>query len=244
MREDFPEGVAVVTGGAGGLGRVIAGALAARGVSMATIDVVPAAGQHVSGAVPTVHVRADVADSEAVAAGVERIERELGPIAMLVCAAGVVSHHGLADLEPAEWRRIVDASLTGAYVCARTIVPRMAQRGGGAVVAISSGLATRGVPTAAHYAAAKAGTEALVKSVALEFAHDGVRANAVALGPFRTAMLDDTPGFDEAERAAAIPLGRIGEPDDAVGPVLFLLGDGSRYVTGQVLHVNGGFTLR
>lgn len=225
-----------MTGGAGDLGRAIVAALLERDVPVATLDLA----EHPDA---TLALRCDVTDADAVARAGADVQARLGPVGMLVCAAGIVSTVALEELEPAEWHRVVDVSLTGAYLACRAFVPPMARRGAGSVVAISSGLGTRGMARGGHYAAAKAGMEALMKSVALEFARDGVRANSLALGPFLTRMLDDHPGFDVEARAAGIPMGRLGDPDDAVGPTLFLLGDHSRYMTGAVLHVSGGFTM-
>jgi len=230
----LPEGAAVVTGGAGDLGRAIVAGLRERDVPVASLDLVDNADASLS-------LACDITDPDAVSAAAARVGDALGEVSMLVCGAGIVSTVALADLEPQEWHRVLDVSLTGAYLACRAFVPPMPE--GGAVVAISSGLGTRGMPRGGHYAAAKAGMEALMKSVALEYARAGVRANALALGPFRTKMLDDHPGVDFDERARLVPLGRLGDPEDVVGPALFLLGDHSRYVTGSVLHLSGGFTM-
>jgi NAD(P)-dependent dehydrogenase (short-subunit alcohol dehydrogenase family) len=230
----LPEGAAVVTGGAGDLGRAIVAGLRERDVPVASLDLVDNADASLS-------LACDITDADAVSAAAARVGDALGEVSMLVCGAGIVSTVALADLEPQEWHRVLDVSLTGAYLACRAFVPQMPADG--AVVAISSGLGTRGMPRGGHYAAAKAGMEALMKSVALEYARAGVRANALALGPFRTKMLDDHPGVDFDERARLVPLGRLGDPEDVVGPALFLLGDHSRYVTGSVLHLSGGFTM-
>jgi NAD(P)-dependent dehydrogenase (short-subunit alcohol dehydrogenase family) len=227
---------AIVTGGAGGLGSAVAAALLERGARVATLDLAEAPNA-------TVHLTCDVTDPSAVEAAVARAAAEIGPVTRLVAAAGVVSEHLVTDLDPAEWDRIVDVSLRSAFLAARSVAPLIAEAGGGAIVTTSSGWAAKGYPRGAHYAAAKAGVEALTKSLALELAPAGVRANSVAPGPFRTPMLDDLPDFDEAQRASIIPLGRIGEVDDIVGPIMFLLGPESAYVTGQVLHVNGGLLM-
>ncbi|MGW7824092.1 SDR family NAD(P)-dependent oxidoreductase [Streptomyces puniciscabiei] len=239
---DFARSAAIVTGGAGGIGACVVAALAARGAAVAAVDLKEPAAE--SGA--ALSIRADLTEPEAVRSAVGEATERLGPIGMLVCATGVVSEYALACLEPGEWHRIVDASLTAAFLVTRAVVPAMAQRGEGRVVAFSSGWATKGYPKGAHYAAAKAGIEALVKSLALETAADGVRVNAIAPGPVDTGFVDDLAP-DRAtwrrERAALVPLGRVAEPADLVGPTLFLLGPDSDFVTGQVLHVNGGMLL-
>jgi 3-oxoacyl-[acyl-carrier protein] reductase len=231
----LPAGCAIVTGGAGDLGRPLVRALVGAGMKVATLDIAESDGASLS-------VRCDVTDPRAVAGAVGTIVDQVGPVGALVCAAGVQSEHELAKLEPEEFHRVLDASLTSVYLVVRQVAAHLID--GSAIVAFSSGLGTRGMLNGPHYAAAKAGVVALVKSIALELGPRGIRANVVAPGPIRSRMLD---GLDPSRAAArgidAIPLGRIGEPEDVVGPVLFLLSDGSRYMTGTVLHVNGGLLM-
>lgn len=226
----------LVSGGAGGIGRALIAALAAAGLQTASIDLRP------SGAA-TLDLVADVADPDAVEEAVARVVDELGAPGAFVSAAGVVSEHPLGELEPAEWKRVIDASLTSGFLLARAVAPHLVARGGGPIAMVSTGYATKGMLHGPHYAAAKAGVEALVKSLALELGPEGVRVNALALGPVRTPMLDAKPGFDEGAVAATLPLRRVGQVADVVDPLLFLLGSGSGWITGQVLHVNGGMLM-
>lgn len=233
-RAEFPGGAALVTGGAGDLGRPIVAALAEAGLEVGVLDLAADGPGHA--------VACDVTDPSAVEAAVARLAEELGEFGSLVCAAGLQSEHALEDLTPAEFRRVLDASLTGAFFTAKAAVPRMAS--GGSIVLFSSGLGFRGMDRGAHYAAAKAGLVGLTKSLALELGPRGIRANAVAPGPIRGRMLEAMdPDRVSARGADAIPLGRLGEPADVVGPVLFLLSSASSYMTGTVIHVNGGMLM-
>ncbi len=236
----FAGRTAIVTGGAGAIGAAVAAALRATGAAVAALD---RSADHDKA---DLAVECDVTDEESVNRAVETVTSKLGAPDLVVCAAGVVSEFELGQLSTSEWRRVVDVSLTGSFLALRATLPAMAEARCGAAVAISSGWATKGYARGSHYAAAKAGVEALVKSAALEVAPAGVRVNAVAPGPVLTPFLpvpDDQLEDWRRAREAAIPMGRLAEPADVVGPVMFLLSDDSAYVTGQVLHVNGGLLM-
>lgn len=227
-------GVVIVTGGAGGIGTAIMADLRAGGQAVVSLDRRDAPGASES-------FLLDVADEGAVGAAIARIVERYGEIDALVCAAGTVEEHPVAEMPMSAWRSVIDASLTGTFVNTRAVLPAMMAARHGTIVAFSSGYASTGYRNGANYAAAKAGVEALMKSVALEGGAYGIRANSVAPGPIDTPML--TP-----ERAAfigpRIPLGRVGMAADVVGAVRFLIGGESTYVTGQVIHVNGGLVMR
>ncbi|MBF8191949.1 SDR family oxidoreductase [Nonomuraea sp. K274] len=241
-------GTAIVTGGSGGIGQAVVTALSGQGVRTAVLDPAATSAKGPSGGSSggaDLALDCDVRDAAAVQAAVARVEEELGPALHLVCAAGVVSEAPLAELDPAEFRRVVEVSLYGTFHAIRAVLPRMSARGRGGIVAMSTGWATKGYPNGAHYAAAKAGVEALVKSAALEVATLGVRVNALAPGPVETPMLTGFPDYHAraADRARAIPMGRVGQAGDIVGPTLFLLSDAAGYMTGQVVQVNGGLLM-
>jgi NAD(P)-dependent dehydrogenase (short-subunit alcohol dehydrogenase family) len=224
----------IVTGGAGGIGTAIIADLRGMGRTAVSLDRRDAPGANESFVL-------DVADEAAVGAAIATIAARYDGIDGLVCAAGSVAEHPLAEMPVAAWQSVIDASLTGTFIATRAVLPSMIAAQRGSIVAFSSGYASSGYRNGANYAAAKAGVEALIKSVALENAQFGIRANSVAPGPIDTPML--TP-----QRAAVIgpviPLGRVGGTADVTGVVRFLLGDDSAYITGQTIQVNGGLLMR
>jgi NAD(P)-dependent dehydrogenase (short-subunit alcohol dehydrogenase family) len=227
----------VITGGSGGIATAIAEALLARGDRVVALD-------RTEPRAASAWEETDVTDEAGVAAAIAHVRSVHGDIDGVVCCAGVVSEAPLAEMTLAEWRRVVDVSLTGTFLTIRAVLPAMIAAERGKIVAFSSGYGRKGYKFGAHYAAAKSGIEALVKSTAIEVAPYGITVNAIAPGPIETPFLDQVVDPGRYERTARmIPMGRIGVPADLTGSALFLLDAGSDYVTGQVLHVNGGFLM-
>jgi len=243
MNSLFVDRVAVVQGGAGGIGRAIVRGLAEAGARVAVLDVTERAD---AGAVTAIHC--DVRDAASVRVAFAGVATRLGPVELLVNTAGVVSQALLDEMKEEEWDRVVETSLKGTFLCCQAAVRQMKARGFGRIVNFSSGYAVKGYARGSHYAAAKAGIIALTKSLALEAAAYGINVNCIAPGPIDTPLLDHLGGPEflvewRKNVGKTIPKQRIGEPEDLVGPTLFLLGPESEYITGQTIHVNGGMTL-
>jgi len=233
MRLDGLEGrTAVVTGAGGGIGRRTCEVLRAQGARVAGADLQAPELDGILG------VAADVTDAAAVDAAFGRVERELGPIDVLVLNAGVFIVRPFAETTQAQWDVQLAVNLTGAFLCAQRAVPGMAERGWGRVVAVGSSAGiTGGASSCAAYAASKAGIMALAKSIANEYAGTGVLSNAVAPALIDTPMMaEQPPGMAEK-----VPIGRLGTPDDVAGVIAFLCSEHAAFITGEVVDVNGGF---
>lgn len=241
---------ALVTGGSSGIGRDIALMLAGSGVEVhvlgrraerlqATVDA--AAGGHV---VP--HV-ADIRDPEQVDAAFDAAEAGRGPIPLLVNAAGGAYLAAAEDITPNGFAAVVASSVSGPWnVLRRWARPSLDAGSSGAALVVSSALAAREVPGAAHSSAAKAGLEALVRSLAVEWGSRGLRINALAPGAFETEGATEGMWSDPDVRGAAlgnIPLGRFGRPEELLGAAAFLVSEAASYVTGATVVVDGGWRL-
>jgi len=241
--------VAVVTGGASGIGLGVARRFAGEGHRVAILDrdggaADTAAGELAAGGATVLAAEVDVAERDAVDAAFERVSGELGDVSILVTSAGIEAFDALTDVTPDKWDRVLAVNLTGTFTCVQAAVPAMVSAGWGRIVTISSSSAQSGAPRMAHYAASKGGVIGLTRALAVELARQGVTVNTVAPSLVDTPMArhaeatGDFPGVDVV--APMVPLGRAGTPDDIAAACAFLCSDGGGYVTGQVIGVNGG----
>lgn len=227
--------VAVVTGGSRGIGRAIAEALAARGDRVAVLS------RSGEGPPGVLALAADVTDTASVDAAFTRVEDELGRATILVSNAGVTEDGLLATMAEDQFSRVVDANLGGAYRVARRAVRGMLrERAGGRIVLVGSVVALTGSAGQVNYAASKAGLIGLARSLARELAARAITVNVVAPGPVATDMLVGVTEARAAQVAAAVPLGRVGEPAEVAAAVAYLTGEAAGFVTGAVLPVDGG----
>lgn len=235
--------VAVVTGGAQGIGAAIARQMAERGLQVAILDIDELAGRRVVEELTSAGHTArlypcDITQLAAVRSVAEDIARELGPVRVLVNNAGWTPHIRFLDQDPEVWGKIIAINYTAVLNTCHVFAGSMTANGG--IVNLASDAARAGTPNEAVYAGAKAATLAFSKSLSVEIAESGVRVNVVAPGPTRTPLLLSLMDEEElVRRARAIPLGRLGEPEDVAAVVTFLALD-ANHVTGQVISVNGG----
>jgi NAD(P)-dependent dehydrogenase (short-subunit alcohol dehydrogenase family) len=238
---------AVVTGAAGGIGRATVTALLAEGARVVAFDA-SAAGLETATATWAAGERVrtvvgDVGAADDVARAFAAVEPMGRPLAALVACAGIYSSAPVDELSDDEWYRVLRVNLRGTFLCCRAAARAMVPQRAGAIVTMASSIAYHGLPGRAHYAASKGGVAAFTKSLALELAPHGIRANALAPGSIDTAMPRQLAGRTEAQVQKTLrenPLGRVGTPDDVAELILFLLSRHSSHITGQVIHINAG----
>ncbi|HVT21599.1 MAG TPA: SDR family NAD(P)-dependent oxidoreductase [Mycobacteriales bacterium] len=236
--------VAVVTGGASGIGLGVGRHLLAAGNQVALLDLANAEAAAAELGHGAVGVEGDVADRAAVSAAFDRVRAELGPVEILVTSAGIESFTPVLEIAPERWDRIIAVNLTGTFSCVQAALPDMLSAGWGRIVTISSSSAQSGAPNMAHYAASKGGVISLTKALAVELARQGITVNTIS------PSLVDTPMARKAEAAGdfigvdvvapMVPLGRAGTPDDIAQTAAFLCSEAGSYITGQLIGVNGG----
>ena len=241
--------VALVAGAGGGIGGAGAAGLASEGASVVSADIDAAAAEAVAARIRAGGGRAtstalDVRDREAVDAVVAITVRAFGRLDVLLDCAGV-SHGGtFLDLEHGEWERVIAVNLTGMFHLGQAAARQMVrQGGGGSIINVTSQLAEVARPERAAYVASKGGGRSLTHAMALDLAEYGIRVNAIAPGPTLTGLTRASYADPERRRTtiAQIPLGRLGDPQDLVGAILFLASDESRWVTGSSVTVDGGY---
>ncbi len=237
--------VAIITGCGGGIGAAIAEKLASLGADIVVNDVVAEAAEKTAARVRELGRRAavvigSVADAEAAEAMVKAAVDELGRLDILVNNAGITRDNLLLRMSDEQWDAVLDINLKGAFLCTRAALRPMIRARYGRIVNIASIVGATGNAGQANYAASKGGLIAFTKSVAQEVAGRGITCNAVAPGVVDTAMFRALPEEVQRQWIERIPVGRPGKPEDVAEAVAFLVSPAAEYITGQVLHVNGG----
>jgi NAD(P)-dependent dehydrogenase (short-subunit alcohol dehydrogenase family) len=234
--------VAIVTGGAGGLGAAIARGLAAAGAAVAVADAAADRARKVSGEIAgAMAVEVDVTRRASVEAMAAEVERRLGAVDVLVNCAGITRRAPAAEFPEADWDRILAVNLTGVFLACQVVGAGMLARRRGRIVNIASIAGEIGLPGTIAYTATKGGVIALTRGLAVEWAPH-VRVNAIAPSWFETSLgglIHREPEY-EARAMRRVPMGRMGQPDELAGAVVFLVSDASAMVTGHVLAVDGG----
>jgi len=227
---------AVVTGGGSGIGRAIAQRLRADGLHVATIDLAESDDEFAH--------TADVTDRAQVEEALAAIRAQLGPVTVLVNAAGLDGFKRFLDITFESWQRVIDVNLNGVFHCIQAVLPDMIEARWGRIVNISSSSTHSGTPFMAHYVAAKSAVNGLTKTLALEYGPSGITVNAIPPGFIDTPMLRKAEARghlgDVQKNIEATPVRRMGKPEDIAAACAFLVSEEAGYITGQILGVNGG----
>jgi NAD(P)-dependent dehydrogenase (short-subunit alcohol dehydrogenase family) len=240
--------VAVVTGGAGGIGLATARRLASEGATVVVADVDTEAGAAAADEVDGLFVAADVASPEDVATLFRRADEAYGRIDIAFNNAGISppQDDSILTTDIDTWRRVQDVNLTSVYLCCQSVIPYMQRAGKGSIINTASFVAVLGSATSqVSYTASKGGVLALSRELGVQFAREGIRVNALCPGPVNTPLLQELFAKDHdraARRMVHIPMGRFAEPDELAAAVAFLASDDSSFVTASTFLVDGGIS--
>jgi 3-oxoacyl-[acyl-carrier protein] reductase len=233
--------VAVVTGGAQGIGLAVAQRLAGAGARLAIWDIDAGLAEAAAASLGGQAFAVDVADTAAVARAAAATEAAMGPAAILVTSAGIAGSNGLViDYDPGEWRRVIEINLTGTFNCCRAVIPQMRAAGYGRVVTVASIAGKEGNPNAAAYSASKAGVIALTKSLGKEHAGENIAVNCVTPAAARTRIFEQITEAHIAYMLSKIPRGRFLRVEEAAAMIVWLCSEENSFATGAVFDLSGG----
>ncbi len=243
--------VAIVTGGARGIGKAICEAYAAAGANVVVADLREDDARATAQGIDGMAVAMDVSNVSSIQAAVAQVEEKLGGVDILVNNAGIFNMASIDKVTHDDYRKQYDVNVAGTIFAIQAVVPSMRKRGGGAIVNFASQAGRRGEPNIVLYCSTKAAVISITQSMALELAKDNIRVNAIAPGVVDTPMWDvvdaqfaeyenKPKGQKKREVGEAVPLGRMGDPRDVADPCVFLAADEARYITAQTLNVDGG----
>ncbi|MEC4676534.1 MAG: 3-oxoacyl-[acyl-carrier-protein] reductase [Nitrospirota bacterium] len=242
---EFKGQTVMVTGGAQGIGKAIAESFAGKGANLVIADISLGAAEATAGEIAAQGVKAralklDVSKSEEIQSAFREIIKEFGKLDVLVNNAGITRDSLILRMKEEDWDTVISVNLKGVFLCTKEAVKIMVKQRYGRIVSIASVVAFMGNPGQANYSASKAGIIGLTKTTAREYAARGITVNAVAPGFIATAMTDELNENIKQEMLKSIPAGKFGSVDDVANAVVFLTSPEAGYITGQVIHVNGG----
>lgn len=242
---EFKGQAVMVTGGARGIGKAIAENLARKGANLAIADISldsadETAKEIAAYGVKTIAVKLDVSKSGEVAKAFENIFKEFGRLDILINNAGITRDSLILRMKEEDWDSVIDINLKGVFLCTKEAIKVMVKQRYGRIINIASVVAFMGNPGQVNYSASKAGIIGFTKTIAREYASRGITVNAVAPGFIATAMTDALAENVKQDMLKSIPIGKFGSVDDVANAVVFLAFPDNGYITGQVIHVNGG----